>query len=235
MNLILFITHNFDKEFLNTLHKLNNTCTSEEKVIVLFDKSNECDNAIYNDANLQNIEIIKIDRINTSYDKKGHSMYINYFKNNYNEIQKYEYIWIIENDVYYPNSLMEFINIHNLYHYDLLVPEYGIRSPYWIWTNTLHGFRNVYNIGVLAVITRFSKSFLLKLIDTIDTIHYGYLEAFLPHMCIEYNLSIQQFLPEMCGILTTDNNLPLLKLIKKDIQEKTKYYIENKIYHPIKL
>ena len=82
---------------------------------------------------------------------------------------------------------------------------------------------------------RFSQNFLLKLIDTINKNYFGYLEALLPHICIENNLSIQQFLPEMCGILTTDNSLPLMILIKKDIKENTKKYIENKIYHPIKL
>jgi hypothetical protein len=162
-------------------------------------------------------------------------MYINYFKNNYNEIKEYEYIWIIENDVYYPNSLIDFINTHNSFNYDLLVSEYGLRSYSWPHTYSLNGFNNVCNIGVLAVIMRFSQKLLFKLIDTIDKKYFGYLEAILPHICIENNLSIQQFLPETCGILTTDNSLPLMELIKTDIKENTKKYIENKIYHPIKL
>jgi hypothetical protein len=89
---------------------------------------------------LNYIEIIKINTINSSYDNKGHTLYINYFKNNINEIQKYEYIWIIENDVYYPNSFMEFINIHNSYNNDLLVPEYGLRGVSWPFTKALKGF-----------------------------------------------------------------------------------------------
>jgi hypothetical protein len=82
---------------------------------------------------------------------------------------------------------------------------------------------------------RFSQDLLYKLIDNIDINFSGFLEILLPHICIEYNLSIQQFLPEMCGILTTDNNLPLLKLIRDDIKNNTNLYIENKIYHPIKM
>ena len=151
MNLIIFITHNFNKEFLNTLIKLNNSInTNNYKVIVLFDNKNNYDNSIIN-YDLKNIEIIKINTINSSYDNKGHTMYINYFKNNYNEITKYEYIWVIENDVYYPNSFLDFIDKHNGYNYDLLVAEYGLRSPLWCWTRTLKGFKNIYNIGVLAV------------------------------------------------------------------------------------
>jgi hypothetical protein len=234
MNLIIFLTHNFNEIFLNTLVKLNNSVdTNNYKIIVLFDKNNNYDNDI--DDKLQNIQIIKINIINTSYDFKGHSMYINYFTNNFDEIKKYEYIWIIENDVYYPNSFIDFINSHNSYNHDLLVPEYGLRDPSWHWIRSLNGFKNINNIGVLGVIMRFSQNFLLKLIETIDKKYFGYLEAILPHICIENNLSIQQFLPETCGILTTNNNLPLMELIKKDIKENTRIYIENKIYHPIKL
>jgi hypothetical protein len=234
MQLIIFLTHNFNNIFVDTLVKLNNTVDiNNYKVIVLFDNNNTYDNNVVD--NLQNIKIIKINRINTTYDSLGHSMYINYFRNNLDEIKKYEYIWIIENDVYYPNSFIEFIKIHNSYNHDLLVSEYGLRSTYWPWTNTLKNFKQTYNIGVLAVIMRFSKNFVLKLTDTIDKTHFGYLEAILPHICIENNLSIQQFLPETCGILTTNNNLPLIELIKNDIKENKIKYIENKIYHPIKL
>lgn len=234
MNLIVFLTHNFNEVFLQTLEKLNGSIdTAHYKIIVLFDKSNAYVNIL--DNKLPNIEIIKIDKIHTSYDGKGHTLYIHYFKNNVNEIQKYEYIWIIENDVYYPNSFIDFIQAHQPYTHDLLVPEYGLRDPSWCWTGTLRGFKKVENIGVLAVILRFSQKCLLTLINTIDSTYFGFVEALLPHMCIECNLTLQQFLPEKCGILTTDNTLPLLEFIKKDIIEKTTLYTENKIYHPIKL
>lgn len=233
MQLIIFLTHNFNDIFLSTLLKLNNANTDNYKIIVLFDYKHDYDTQI--DEGLNNIEIIKIDRITTTYDKLGHSMYIHYFRNNIDEIKKYEYTWIIENDVYYPNCLMDFIYIHNSYNQDLLVPEFGLRQPRWPWKKSLKGFTKVYDIGVLAVIMRVSNRFLSKLIDTIDKTYCGYLEAILPHICIENNFSIQQFLPETCGILTTSANDPLLKLIKKDIKEKTKHYIQNKIYHPIKM
>ena len=57
----------------------------------------------------------------------------------------------------------------------------------------------------------------------------------MPNICLENNLSIQQFLPELCGILTTQKNLPVMNLIIQDIVNKTNYFIEDKIYHPIKL
>jgi hypothetical protein len=162
-------------------------------------------------------------------------MYINYFRKNINEIKNYEHVWIIENDVYYPNSIIDFIHIHESYSYDLMVPEFGVRNTKWCWTRRLKGFSKIYNVGVIAVIMRFSSRFLSKLIDTIDKKYFGYLEAVLPHICIENDLSIQKFMPEKLGVITTKASNPLLKLIKKDITEKTKYFIENKIYHPIKL
>jgi hypothetical protein len=82
---------------------------------------------------------------------------------------------------------------------------------------------------------RFSQDMLLKLIDTIDVKYFGFLEASLPNICIENNLTIHQFLPEKCGILTTDKNLQLLQMINNDIINNTRKFIEDKIYHPIKL
>lgn len=234
MDCIIFLTHNFQKEFLNTLKKIDeDPDVTNFEVIVLFDKNCQYDNNV--NLLFKNIKIVKIHRITTTYDYAGHTMYINYFKKNYHTIYKYNYIWVIENDVYFPDCFLKFINIHKVYNYDLLVSEYGTRSLNWDWTKTLKGFTNVYNIGVLAVIMRFSREFLYKLIDTIDDKYFGFLEAILPHICLENKLSIQQFLPEMCGILTVDKNLPLLQLIKDDIENNTKKYIEYKIYHPIKL
>ena len=232
MELLLFITHNFNTEFLNTLKKLDEQYANLT-VIVLLDDSAVVDPLVIN--RFKNISIKPICKINTTYDSSGHSMYINYFKNNIDELKKYTYIWVVENDVYFPLSFKVFIDKYNDYTNDLLVSEYGLRDKGWIWTNTLRGFSKVNNIGVLAVIARFSQRFLLNLVENIDINYFGYLEAVLPHICQEYNFSIQQFLPEMCGILTTNPGLPLLKFIKEDIINKRRDFIENKIYHPIKL
>lgn len=230
MNLVLFLTHNFNKEFLYTLLKLNNSDLTNYKIVVLFDKSSpHCQLTVP----LKNIEIIKIDRFTTSYDNLagGHTMYLNYFRNTKVD---YEYVWIVENDVYYPNSFIEFFRAHEAYDHDLLVPQYGLRPPGWWCTDTLRGFRQKQNIGVYAFIMRLSKKLLQTLVSTIDKTHSGYLEAVLPHVCIEHGLSIQQFLLEMVGTVTTLYT-PLLDIIKKEIQENSRMYLENKIYHPIKL
>lgn len=232
MDLLLFITHNFNPEFLNTLTKVDEQYANLT-VIVLLDESANVDPLVVN--RFKNITIKPTSKINTSYDSSGHTMYINYFKNNIDELEKYTYVWVVENDVYFPKSFKIFIDKYKDYTYDLLVSEYGLRDKGWGWTKTLRGFNTVNNIGVLAVIARFSQRFLRNLIENIDVNYYGYLEAILPHICSQYDFSIQQFLPEMCGVLTTNPGLPLLRLIKEDLINKRRNFIEDKIYHPIKL
>jgi hypothetical protein len=232
MDLLIFITHNFNNEFINTLNKVDEKFANLN-VIVLFDSSCKYDNSISSKFN--NITILPTGKINTSYDFSGHTMYINYFKSNRDELNKYRYIWVIENDVYFPLSFKVFLDKYADYEYDLLVSEYGLRDKRWGWTNSLRGFSKVNNIGVLAVITRFSQRLLINLVENIDVNYHGYLEAILPHICHEYNFTIQQFLPEMCGVLTTNPALPLLRLIKEDIINKQRNFIEDKIYHPVKL
>lgn len=234
MELIVFLTHNFRPEFVNTLTRLDNDPNiTNYKVIVLFDISAEYDDSI--DGRFRNIEIVKTQKAITTYDCHGHALYITYFRKNYNAISQYNYIWIIENDVYYPNSFIEFINAHSQYNYDLMVSEYGVRSDNWYWLMALGGFKQHRNIGVVAFIARFSPKMMLTLIDKLDLVYTGYLENLLPHLCVENGLTIHQFLSEMCGILETDNSVPFLELIREDIRNGTRKYIENKIYHPIKL
>ena len=236
MDCIIFITHNFTTEFINTLMRIDNDAdVGNFKVIVLFDNDNNNTYDISINNKFKHIKIIKINKITTSYDNLGHAMYISYFKKNYEIIYYYKYIWIIENDVYYPDSIIKFINEHKNCNYDLLVSEYGPRDDNWYWRYRKGGFSNDYNIGVYAFIMRFSQKLLFNLIDNIDVKYTGYLEVLLPNVCIEYNLSIQTFIPDMCGIVSTYKNIPLMQLIRDDIINNTKKYIENKIYHPVKL
>ena len=69
----------------------------------------------------------------------------------------------------------------------------------------------------------------------IDSEYVGFMEAILPQICRKRGFTIGQFLPELCGVLTTDKKNPLIKLIERDIINRTTEYIENKLYHPIKL
>lgn len=231
--LVIFLTHDFKPVFLSTLLKMDEAFEDLE-VIVLFDNSKNYDNKI-NDA-LKHIKIIKIGKIQTSYDWLGHTMYINYFKQNPYKMEEYKYIWTIENDVYFPNSMKVFIDKHSSLHHDLLVGEYGHRCNNWHFnrTKSLKGLENK-NIGVFAAIIRFSSQMMKALIENLDKNYHGYLEILLPHACLHHNLTISTFLPELTGILTTVNHTPEMNPILDDIKNNTKKHMEEKIYHPVKL
>lgn len=231
MQLLVLLTHHFNDMVVETLERLNESASNRYDVLVLFDRAKYSSHETVD--RLRNIEIRPTDRIKTSYDHGGHSMYINHFRTFRSGIEKYDHIWIFENDVYYPASLTEFAGLYDTFPHDLLVPEYGLRSPRWCWTKSLKGFQNVRNEGVLAVVMRMSRRLLTRLIDTIDKSRFGYLEAILPHLCLEDDFSIQQFMPETCGIMTTTTD-PFLELIVLDIRYGTRKYLQQKIYHPVK-
>jgi hypothetical protein len=217
--LYVFLTHHFEEPFLSFIKKI-----PPENCIILFDEEKELKNVSIK------IPIIKIKRIPTSYDMFGHSMYIHFFRNNKQLIEKYDYVWIIENDVYVPFNIQgkTFMELHQQFDYDLMVPEYGVRDSKWCWLRSLRGFSKIQQIGVTAVIFRMSKKFLKELIK-IDMKYSGYLEAVLPHICLENNLSLQCFLPEYIGKVTTDRDNILVRQVMENPDLR-----EEKLYHPFK-
>jgi hypothetical protein len=231
-NLVLFITHNFQPLFVKRLIEINQSAPENMKVIVLFDAKNNYDPSIQN--KIPNIEIIKIHKIITSYDHLGHTLYIHYLLRIIDKLDDFNYIWVIENDVYFHGNFLSIIHEQNAHHYDLLVPEYGLREPSWVISKKLHGFQHIENIGILGVIMRFSSNCMKLLLEQIDNKYFGFFEALLPNFCRENNLSIQQFLPRFIGFLTTDKNNPLIKIIHHDIHSYGVLTQENKLYHPIK-
>ena len=230
--LCCFLTHDFKPVFLETLQKMDTQFTNLD-IVVLFDSSSE----LKLDMNhFKHIKIIPTEKIKSSYDSKGHSLYISYFKKNINILKKYNYVWMIENDVYASGTFKDFIDKHTHINCDVLVSEHGSRDVNWSWTKKLIGFEKIYNIGILAVCTRFSSRFLINLVTNIDRKFAGYVEAIVPHLCKKYNYSINTFLPELMGTMNVYGG-PVITQIIKNISEHSKPYLieDDKIYHPIKL
>ena len=231
-NLCCFLTHDFKPVFLKTLKKMDKDFNNLD-VIVLFDSSA----VLKIDINhFEHIKIIPTEKIKTSYDTKGHTLYISYLKKNIKILKRYNYVWMIENDVYTPSNFKYFIDKHAHINCDVLVSEHGGRDIAWPWTKKLIGFEKIYNLGILAVCTRFSSRFLINLVINIDRKFSGYVEAIVPHLCKKYNYSINTFLPELVGTMNIYGG-PVIEQILKNINELDKPYLieENKIYHPIKL
>ena len=229
-SLIIYLTHNFLPNFINQL-KTVDLNYNDKDIIILHDDSKQI--TISKDY-FKNIKIVEIQKTNTSYDKKGHTLYLSYFRKFPKKLLEYNYYWIIENDVHFQCGIDFFINKHKAYDYDVLVAENGLRDKNWYHANSLSGFSNNYNIGVLAVIIRFSSRFLKNLIYHIDKTYFGYIESIIPHICKKYNFSINTFLPELIGVVNVYGG-PIIAEIKKDIINDTHFLIENKIYHPIKI
>lgn len=231
-NLCCFLTHDFKPLFLKSLNKMDKLF-SDLDVIILFDSSAQ----LTIDINyFKYIKIIPTEKIKTSYDTKGHTLYISYFKKNINILKKYNYVWMIENDVYTSGSFKNFIDKHRHVNCDVLVSEHGARDSDWPWTKKIVGFEKKYNIGILAVCVRFSSRFLINLVINIDKKFVGYVEAIIPHLCKKYNFSINTFLPELIGTMNVYGG-PVIEQIKKNIIENSipNLIEDNKIYHPIKL
>jgi hypothetical protein len=232
-SLVIFLTHNFRPIFSKTLIEFDLTIDDRIGSVVLFDakSSYPCD------IELKNIKIEKVETNLRLYDSvtRAHNFTIEYLNKNPNLMEEFDYFWVVENDVYYHGSFRSFIDIHDKYEYDLLVPEFGLRPLNWGWPGAMKGISNSSQIGVTAVIHRLSKKLINILVPgIINGTFSGHLESLLPHLCIERNMNIQQFIPNYyCSVNTFRSKF--IGLIESDIINKTNIYIENKLYHPVKL
>lgn len=229
-SLIVFLTHNFKPIFRQTLSRLESSLDSTMDSIILMDSSAELP------ADLKiNIPIVQSRRYPSSFDPLGqaHNFYLDFFKDN-KVLGSYDYIWILENDVYYHGNIREFFDIHEKFDYDLLVPEYGLRHKDWCWLNGTQGIRNIQPIGATAVIYRTTSKFMEFVVNNANTNIKGHMEVTLPHMCIENGFSIQQFIPDhMCSVRTYKT--PMIDLVERDLIENTNNFVGKKLYHPIKI
>ena len=230
-SLIVFLTHDFKPIFKKTLTDLEGSMDRSMDAMVLFDSSKE----IPQDLNIGRISIHKSNRHPSSFDPLGqaHNFYLDYFRSNPGLLDEYDRIWILENDVYYHGNIREFFDIHSSYDHDLLVPEFGLRHRGWCWLSGTKGI-NIRPIGATLVIYRASSNLMKFVVNNVNSNILGHMEVVFPHICLDYNFSIQQFIPDhICSVNTFRS--PFLDLIEKDIVNGTNSYVQKKIYHPVKL
>jgi hypothetical protein len=227
--LILFLTHNFKPVFEKTVNSIN---TKAYDVHVLLDSNNPMTT-----NNIKStVKIIPIKRKKMVYDYFGHTMYIQYFRDNSDVINRYKYIYVIENDVYFSGNINSFLSYHEQYDNDVLVTEIGLRKKNWMWFKTLVGFPSKTNDGCKAFITRFSSNFLNHLVINLEVNFNGYLEAIIPCICHNTHFSISTFVHNFIGVVTVDPDNKIITKIRQDILNKKYLFIEpDKLYHPIKL
>jgi len=237
---VFFLTHNCEPIFCKTLNSFFIDDHRKDTTAVLFDVNSDKDLDILN--SIQNVVIYKakniISSINT-YDCLGgaHNFVLEYLHFNPEELHKYDYFWIIENDVYFHGNLIDFLKDYDSNHFcDLLVPEFGLRSKTsWVWPKTVQGIPVDEEIGVSAPIMRISSRLAHSLVSgIINKKICGFFESLLPNLCIYNDYSIRTFKPEDLGVFNTFKT-KTISLIEQDILNNSNFYIENKLYHPIKL
>lgn len=200
--------------------------------VVLFDSSKQIPHGL----DLGRISIQKSDRHPSPFDPIGqaHNFYLDFFRKNPDVLDRHDYVWVLENDVYYHGNIREFFEIHSSYDHDLLVPEFGLRNAGWCWLNGTRGIKDVRPIGATAVIYRASSGLMRFVVDKVNSEIVGHMEVVLPHICLEHGFSIQQFIPDhMCSVNTFRS--PFLDLIERDVLEGSERYAQKKLYHPVKL
>lgn len=231
----MFLTHDFKPVFESTLRGFDSSGESRAEGVVLFD----ADSPHYRDLSLGHIRVEMVRTQIASYDplrpRKSHNLVIQYLVDKPSILDEYDYLWVLENDVYYHGGLRGFIDLHDRYPCDLLVPEYGLRHHDWCWLRGMRGVRTARPIGVTAVIHRMSRALAKFLVPRVaDGSLKGMMEALLPHVCLENGYEIGQFIPDhVCSVSTF--RCRFIDLIEKDILEGTERYIERKMYHPVKL
>ena len=258
-NLFIFITHTFNRVLLDNIKSIN-----EGDIIVLFDESakpaqkyellNDEDKGIVDGTNVIWQKINKNMTYDTDkYGGGGHTMYIEYLRHNNHCFNEYEYIWILENDVFYFGDINNFIKGHEERQVDVLIPQMGGRGipafgEKWIWEDTLSdNLKELYEYkGVLAYCARYSSKYLAFIVNNIEKEFKGFFEAITPIICKKYGFSIETFNRNQLGhigIHETDyiKNI-LYKIIKKEMQgvdPMTVLLLEgeakNRLHHPVKL
>jgi hypothetical protein len=237
---VFFLTHNCESIFYKTLNHFFADEYRKTSGVVLYDESSDKNLDILN--SIPNITIYKAKNIVSSigiYDCLGgaHNFVLEYLYSNPQLFQKYDYFWIIENDVYFHGNLINLLKDYDYNHHcDLLVPEFGLRESSWIWPNTIQGIPAYSEIGIFAPICRISSR-LANLVSygIIDRHFCGFFESLLPNLCICHDYSIRTFKPQNLSIFNPFK-AKTISLIEQDILNNTEFYIEkNKLYHPIKL
>jgi len=231
----MFLTHDFKPVFESTLRGFDSQSDGRTVGVVLFDAGSPH----YRDLSLKNMRVEMVRTELGSYDplrpRKSHNLMVQYLADNLGIIDEYDYLWVFENDVYHHGGIKAFIDLHDRYPCDLLVPEYGLRHRDWCWLRGMKGVRDVRPVGVTAVAHRMSRALAKFLVPKVaDGPLCGMLEALLPHVCVENGYDICQFIPDhVCSMNTFRCNF--MDMIERDILNGTEEYIERKMYHPVKL
>lgn len=227
---VYLLTHDFKPAFRRTLRNLDAHDGSRYEVEVLLDDRSD----IPSDLGLNKVGITKCRRHPSAFDPLGqaHNFYLDIIDLNRSLLDSHERFWVFENDVYFHGDILGFMDAHEPFDTDLIVPEFGHRDPGWCWLSSASGFKTR-PVGVTAVAYRASSRLMRAALDAIGRGASAHMEVFLPHICMAGGMTVSQFIPDLVGCCNTFPT-PLSELIEAEVRSGTHRLIQRKLYHPIK-
>lgn len=224
------LTHDFKPAFRKTISNLDSHSAGRYECSILMDDRS----SVPEDLVLSRVLIKPCKRHPSKFDPLGqaHNFYIDAISSDKGILDRYPYFWIFENDAYYHGNVVEFMETHDRFDSDLLVPEYGLRDPNWCWISSAEGMTAEAK-GVTAVAYRASSKFMRQLIESMESGISAHMEILLPSICKKFKMTLDQFIPDTVGICNTFGN-PLMELLEEEIRNGSTRYAQKKLYHPVK-
>lgn len=227
---VFFLTHDFKPAFRRTLLRLDSRDGSKYEAEVLLDDRSE----IPRDLELKRIKVTKCRRHPSPFDPLGqaHNFYLDLIDSDRSILDGHEFFWVFENDVYFNGELAEFMDAHEAFDDDLLVPELGRRDPKWCWLSSAKGIVTR-PVGVTAVAYRASSRLMRGVLEWNSSGVEAHMEVLLPHLCYSKAMTASQFIPDLLGCCNTFPT-PLSELIESEVKAGSSRFLQKKLYHPVK-
>ena len=181
-----------------------------------------------------------------SYDRHdggGHVMYMQYVHQNRKFVSEFNFVWCVENDVYFTGSMNEFIKEYDNDVSDVLATQLINIDESWNWLSSLRGFdmKEVVLMQAWLMAARFKPFVLIHMASALGKDFDGFLEALMPNFCRRYDYSLSAIKHEHNSEVTVyanelcDKIATMIKQKNPDTMKSELNLKENIILHPVKL
>lgn len=152
---------------------------------------------------------------------------------------KYDYIWIIEQDVGFLGNLYDFVKLYEYNKKDLITIGVGKSTDRWVWYNCatdkyisrrLKYFNSNYGYVNRENIQRWSKLYIAKMMIDLQRDYHSQTETSTIELVFYHNLSYEIIPMKFIGYMSAGKSLTESKWI--NISNNKRNY--NKFFHPLK-
>lgn len=246
--LVLIITHYINDNLINLIKRQYKPDHSISFIMLLDNVSYE--NFQTKEIIPKHIKCVSIYRSDTcinnkSYDRwdgGGHTLYLKYIKQNQEYVSNFNYVWCVENDVYFSESINEFIKEYNDNTSDVIATQLINIDKSWNWLPTLKGFEEseILLVQSWVMVARFKPNVLCHMANVVGIDIDGYIETLWPNFCNKYNYSLCAMKNIHNSNVTVYKNTLCTEISQlifngdDNINEKLNLK-KNIIFHPVKL